>query len=70
MGNVDGSEGDHRSLITDYLEELGFGSLAISYMTEMAGGETSWLGPLEALRFGIFYEEWDYVLQLAGDIAG
>ncbi len=70
LGNADGPADERDALITDYLAELGVGSVAISHMTEREGGQTWWLGPLEALRFGIFYEEWDYILQPASEIAG
>jgi tetratricopeptide (TPR) repeat protein len=65
-----GTVGEWTSLADGYLEQLGFKSGAISYMTEMDAGETRWLGPLDAMRFGIYYEEWDYVLEPAGDVAG
>jgi hypothetical protein len=56
--------------IGDYLKQLGFKSGAITYMTESDADETRWLGPLDAMRFGIYYEEWDYELEPIPGVAG
>jgi tetratricopeptide (TPR) repeat protein len=69
-GKAGESRQDRHSLVEAYLEQLGFRSGAVSYMSEMEADETRWLGPLDAMRFGIYYEEWDYALEPAGDVAG
>jgi tetratricopeptide (TPR) repeat protein len=47
----------------DYLNKLGFTSGAITYMTAMGPDEMRWLGPFDAMRLGIDYDEWGYAVE-------
>ena len=51
-----------------YLNQLGFKTGAIAYMTELGPDEMRWLTPEDAERLGIYYEVWDYAFEALGSV--
>ena len=51
-----------------YLNQLGFKTGAIAYMTELGPDEMRWLTPEDAQRLGIYYEVWDYAFEALGSV--
>ncbi|MCP4308477.1 MAG: hypothetical protein GY788_27090 [bacterium] len=56
------------ALTGGYLNERGFTTGAIAYMTEMQPDEMRWLTPADASELGIYIEIWDFKVEPVGSV--